>query len=187
MTNTTLSWTTLLPILVVAASATPLQAQAAVAADADDVHESAARSAVHGRELMLNGFRAPSIGLEYRVGMISLHGGAYPTIINDDGLRDTEGTTWFAKVGFTLWFLPLPIMGDERSSFYAGASYLNDFAANGWGHSAQVETGFRWVLFHGLFLRLGASALYAPGRTCAGDCSTLKVRPNPGLGWAIAL
>jgi hypothetical protein len=137
---------------------------------------------------MLNGFRAPSMGLEYRLGMVSVHAGAYPTIINDEGLRGTAGTTWFAKAGVTVWFLPLPIMGDERSSFNAGTSYLNDFGAQGWGHSAQLEAGFRWVVFEGIFLRLGASALYSPGRSCAtAECTTVKVRPNPGIGWAVAL
>jgi hypothetical protein len=172
-------------LLVALAMAIPATA-AAQNADLEPV--SAAQSAVRGHELMLNGFRAPSIGLEYRLGMISLHAGAYPTIINDEDLRGVAGTTWFAKAGLSLWFLPVPIMGNERSSFYAGAAYLNDFDAHGWGHGAQLEGGFRWVIYQGLFLRLGASALYSPGRSCATDtCSTLKVRPNPGLGWAIAL
>jgi hypothetical protein len=161
---------------------------AASAQEAGGKADSAAESAVRGHELMFNGFRAPSIGLEYRLGMVSAHAGAYPTIINDQGVRGVDGTTWFGKVGLTLWFLPVPIMGNERSSFYAGASYLNDFVSRGWGHSAQVETGFRWVIWEGIFLRLGASALYAPGRSCPpGACSTVKVRPNPGIGWAIAL
>jgi hypothetical protein len=148
----------------------------------------ASYSAVRGKELMINGFRAPSIGLEYRTGAISVHAGAYPTIINDEGLRGVNGTTWFAKTGVTLWFLPVSMFGNERSSFYAGASYLTDFDKTGWGHAAQVEAGFRWVVYQGVFLRLGASALYAPGRTCTtGDCPTFKVRPNPAIGLALPL
>lgn len=172
-------WTS---VLVALAIATPATAQTA-----DQDPASAAQSAVRGHELMLNGFRAPSMGLEYRLGMVSVHAGAYPTIIDDEQLHGEGGTTWFAKAGLSLWFLPVPIMGNERSSFYAGASYLNDFDARGWGHSAQIEGGFRWVIHEGLFLRLGASALYSPGRSCTTEnCATVKVRPNPGLGWAIA-
>ncbi len=148
----------------------------------------ASYSAIRGKELLLNGFRAPSIGLEYRTGLISFHAGAYPTIINDEGLRGVDGTTWFAKAGVSLWFLPVRMMGHERSSFYAGAAYVNDFDKTGWGHGAQVEAGFRWVVYEGAFLRLGASVLYAPGRTCTtGDCTTFKVRPNPAIGFALPL
>jgi hypothetical protein len=148
----------------------------------------ASYSAVRGKELMINGFRAPSIGLEYRTGAISLHAGAYPTIINDEGLRGVAGTTWFGKAGITFWFLPVRMMNSERSSFYAGASYLSDFDKAGWGHSAQVEAGFRWVIYQGLFARLGASVLYAPGRMCAvDDCATFKVRPNPAIGLGLPL
>jgi hypothetical protein len=148
---------------------------------------SARHSAVRGHELMFNGFRAPSIGLEYRIGVISVHLGAYPTVINEgQSLGDT--TAWFGKAGVSLWFLPVQLLGNERSSFYGGASFLNDFEGDGWGHGAQLEAGFRLVAYEGFFVRLGASALYAPGRSCStDDCDTLKVRPNPGIGWALAL
>jgi hypothetical protein len=150
-------------------------------------NDSAAYSAVRGQELMLNAFRSPSIGLEYRVAFLSLHVGAYPTIVNEGETMD-DGTTWFAKAGASAWFLPVHILGNERSSFYGGLSYVNDFGRDGWGHGAQVEAGFRLVFFKGLFARLGASALYAPGRTCpASNCEVVKVRPNPAIGWAFAI
>lgn len=153
----------------------------------DAAPASASDSAVRGRELIVNGFRAPSMGLEYRVGRLSIHAGAYPTVINE-GEALSETTAWFAKAGMSVWFLPVHVLGNERSAFYAGASYLNDFGRDGWGHTAQVEAGFRFVVYEGFFLRLGASALYSPGRSCAtDDCETVKVRPNPGLGWALAL
>jgi hypothetical protein len=150
-------------------------------------HGSAAYSAVRGQELLLNGFRAPSMGLEYRRGMLSVHAGAYPTIINE---RESvaDGTTWFAKAGVSVWFLPIRMMGNERSSFYAGASYVKNIDSENWGHGGQLEAGFRWVIYRGAFLRLGASALYAPGRHCpVGDCATVKVRPNPGIGFALPI
>lgn len=175
-------------LVLVLATATA-RAQQPVPAPAPAVAPAgAAQSAIEGQELTLNGFRAPSIGLEYRDGIISIHVGAYPTVINDSGARGLDGTTWFGKAGLCLWFLPVPLMGDERSSFYAGAAYLNDFAKVGFGHSAQIEAGFRWVIYQGLFLRAGVSLLYSPARDCpTGACSPLKLRPNPGIGLAIPL
>jgi hypothetical protein len=147
--------------------------------------DSAAYSAVHGQELMLNAFRAPSIGLEYRFGALSVHGGVYPTVIDDSPGNDTS---WFAKAGVGVWFLPIAMLGNERSSFYASLSYLREIGDDGWENAGQLEAGFRLVVWQGLFVRLGASALYAPGRDCPTDeCSTVKFRPNPAVGWAIAL
>jgi hypothetical protein len=168
-------------------TATPALASALeVDQSTDPKRDVAAYSAVRGQELMLNGFRAPSMGLEYRLGIVSLHAGAYPTIVNE-GQTAADGTTWFAKAGASLWFLPIRMLGNERSSFYAGVSYVKNIDGEGWGHGAQVEAGFRWVVYKGAFLRLGASVLYAPGRVCAEDCSTTKLRPNPGIGWAIPI
>jgi hypothetical protein len=153
----------------------------------DSVTPSLTASAAPRHELMINAFRAPSIGLEYRIGALSAHAGAYTTVINE-GEALAETAAWFAKVGVSAWFLPIRMFGDDRSSFYAGASYLNDFGRDGWGHTAQVEAGFRLMIYQGLFARLGASALYAPGRSCpTDDCDHVKIRPNPGIGWAFAI
>jgi hypothetical protein len=155
-------------------------------APAEPAPSGAAASAIRGQELMINAFRAPSIGLEYRIGLFSLHAGLYPTVIGDGSEVDT---TWFAKAGLNVWFLPIHMLGNERSSFYAGASYLRELGDDGWDHAAQVEAGFRLVAFEGLFVRAGASALYAPGRTCPSgdDCKTIKFRPNGAIGWAFAI
>lgn len=50
-------------------------------------------------ELILNGFRNPSIGAEYRVNQVSVHTGYY--------LANFESgvTTRFLKTGLTYWFL----------------------------------------------------------------------------------
>jgi hypothetical protein len=153
----------------------------------DAIAISSAPSAGSRQELMLNAFRTPSIGLEYRYGALSVHAGAYTTVIND-GQTLAETAAWFAKAGVNLWFLPVDLLGDEPSSFYAGASYLNDFGRDGWGHTAQLETGFQLRIYQGFFARLGASALYAPGRDCSsGDCDSVKIRPNPGIGWAFPI
>ena len=180
-------------ILVSTASAeAPLRlvttaSRAAVSGGAEPARapDGAAYSAVHGQELMLNAFRAPSIGLEYRFGALSVHGGVYPTVIDDSPGSDTS---WFAKAGLGVWFLPIAMLGHERSSFYASLSYLRELGDDGWGNAGQLEAGFRLVVWEGLFVRLGASALYAPGRDCPTDaCSTVKFRPSPALGWAVAL
>ncbi len=51
-------------------------------------------------EISINGFRAPSIGLEFRYGLVSVHAGYYLTAFS--GV-----TTNFIKTGFTAWFLPV--------------------------------------------------------------------------------
>jgi len=68
-------------------------------------------------ELSINGFRNPSIGLEYRYHNISIHGGYYITAL------ESGVTTKFIKAGLTGWFLPVG-KRENPSSFYAGASYL---------------------------------------------------------------
>jgi hypothetical protein len=83
--------------------------------------------------------------------VISVHLGAYPTVIKE-GQSLGETAAWFGKAGVSLWFLPTRLLGNERSSFYGGASYLNDFEREGWGHGVQLEAGFRLVAYEG-FLR----------------------------------
>ena len=68
-------------------------------------------------EFSVNGFRSPSIGLEYRHQGISVHAGYYITAF------EKGKTTQFFKAGATIWFLPVG-KKENPSSFYAGASYL---------------------------------------------------------------
>ncbi|MEJ0055662.1 MAG: hypothetical protein WDN75_08460 [Bacteroidota bacterium] len=72
-------------------------------------------------EFSINGFRNPSVGLEFRHRQISYHAGYYPT-----AFKAGENTN-FVKIGVTGWFLPV---GEKEnpSSFYAGVSYLRGSA-----------------------------------------------------------
>ena len=99
------------------------------------------------QEVNLNLFRNPSIGLEYRRGDVSLHGGAYPTIISRgaDGQYDTS---WFLRAGVTTYFLGHSFYEQRPSEFYASVSYLRGLNL-GRGNAALLETGYRWMVGRG--------------------------------------
>jgi hypothetical protein len=124
-------------------------------------------------ELSVNAFRNPSIGLEYRHRQISVHAGYYTT-----ALRSGEYTN-FIKGGVTYWFLPV----DKKkipSSFYAGASYLRGLTRDYKDKNAiAAEAGFRWMIWKGINLRIGAIALAAKGQH-------VKVNPTPGLSYSFS-
>jgi len=123
-------------------------------------------------EVSINAFRNPSIGLEYRHLRVSVHAGFYTT-----AFKSGEYTNFF-KTGATYWFAPV----DSKpipSSFYAGASYLRglnkDYKST---DAAGFEAGFRWMVWQGLNLRIGAIALTAKGHG-------VKVNPTPGISYSI--
>lgn len=122
-------------------------------------------------EISVNGFRNPSIGLEYRNKNMSIHGGYYITAL-------TSGiTTKFVKVGLTAWFLPVG-KRDNPSSFYAGASYLRGINLDYNKENALgLEAGFRWMVWKGINLRIGAIALVSNGHET-------RINPTPGIGYA---
>ncbi len=133
-----------------------------------------AQSRFPKNELSLNAFRNPSIGAEYRFEHLSLHAGYYPT-----AFKSGENTS-FLKAGFTMWFLPV---GKKKnpSSFYAGASYLRGFNREYENKNALgMETGFRWMVWKGLNLRIGAIAVAAQGES-------LKINPTPGISYSILI
>lgn len=123
-------------------------------------------------ELSVNGFRNPSIGLEYRHSIVSVHLGYYLTNFAPDV------TTTFIRAGLTLWYLPLATDGDASSSLYTSVSYLYGLSRDWTGDSGfMVEAGFRWMPWRGLNLRLGVNVL-------ASAKHELKVNPNPGISWS---
>ncbi len=127
-----------------------------------------------GEELSINGFRAPSIGVEYRVTAVSLNIGYYITAF-DPGI-----TTKFAKIGVSVWFLPSG-NGPIPSSMYASVSFLKGLNLDYEGDNAfSFETGYRWMAWKGLNFRLGAIALVSPGHT-------FKLNPTPAIGYAVKL
>lgn len=122
-------------------------------------------------ELSVNGFRNPSVGLEFRHHQISYHAGYYPTAFK------SGETTSFLKVGVTSWFAPVGNK-ENPSSFYAGASYLRGFSRDYDSKNALgVEAGFRWMVWKGLNLRIGAIAVAASGEH-------LKINPTPGISYS---
>jgi hypothetical protein len=126
------------------------------------------------REVMLHGFRAPSIGAEYRHGFVGLHAGAYTSVL------DTPGkATWFFKAGVTGYFLPVRLTSDRFSSFYASASWLRGLDGE-WSSAFMPEAGFRWAIWKGIDLRLGAAVLLAPGKR-------VHVNPTPGISWSFSI
>lgn len=122
-------------------------------------------------EISINGFRNPSVGVEYRHKQLSWHAGYYPTNF------ESGETTSFLKIGATAWFLPVG-KKETPSSFYAGASYLRGFNHDYEDKNALgVEAGFRWMVWKGLNLRIGAIAVAAPGES-------LKINPTPGISYS---
>jgi hypothetical protein len=130
-----------------------------------------AQNRFDSRELSVNGFRNPSIGLEYRVNHLSVHAGYYVTNF-ESGI-----TTEFVKTGVTYWFLPVD-QKEIPSSFYAGASYLRGLTRDYENkNGVALEAGFRWMIWKGLNFRIGAIALAAPGES-------IKINPTPGLSYS---
>lgn len=122
-------------------------------------------------ELSINGFRNPSVGLEYRHKQLSYHAGYYPTAFA------SGETTSFLKVGATAWFLPVG-KKENPSSFYAGASYLRGFDRDYMDKNALgIEAGFRWMVWKGLNVRIGVIGVAAEGET-------FKINPTPGISYS---
>ncbi|MBC7923720.1 MAG: DUF4386 domain-containing protein [Ferruginibacter sp.] len=128
-------------------------------------------------EVGINGFRNPSVGLEFRRRRFSVHAGYYPTIISKNE-QGKNVTTSFIRTGLSYWFLPIYAKKHEPSSFYVSASYVRGLDRD-WKNDGGLlsEAGFRWVIWKGLNLRLGVAVLTSPGRA-------IKVNPTPGIGWS---
>ncbi len=127
------------------------------------------------QELNLNFFRNPSVGLEYRRGVFAVHAGLYPTIVSKDEMGVSQ-TSWFARAGLTTFFLPRRWYGQRPSELYVSASYLRGLNL-GHGHAALLDVGYRWMVWRGLNVRLGAAMLIEPGHA-------VKINPTPGVGWS---
>jgi len=133
-----------------------------------------AQSRFPKHELSINGFRNPSVGVEYHMNQMSVHAGYYPT-----AFKSGENTSFF-KAGATFWFLPV---GKKKipSSFYAGANYLRGFNRDFKDKNALgLEAGFRWMVWKGLNLRIGAIGVTAKGQG-------FRVNPTPGVSYTITL
>ncbi|MDX1941181.1 MAG: hypothetical protein SFU99_11560 [Saprospiraceae bacterium] len=135
-----------------------------------------AQSKFSKHEFSINGFRNPSVGLEYRYKSVSVHAGYYPTIISQDE-NDKGLTTSFLRTGLSLWFLPIG-KKENPSSFYASASYLRGFDREYKDeNAAMLEAGFRWMIWKGLNVRIGAAVLMAKDRPT-------YLNPTPGISYS---
>ncbi|WP_266363528.1 hypothetical protein [Tellurirhabdus rosea] len=134
-----------------------------------------AQSRFSRQELAVNAFRNPSVGLEYRHRQVSVHGGYYPTIISQEAGRNV--TTSFVRAGVSVWYLPVG-QRQNPSSFYSSVSYLRGLDRDYDGTNAVLlDTGFRWMIWQGLNLRVGVAALKASGRDW-------KINPTPGISYS---
>lgn len=125
-------------------------------------------------EIGVNGFRNPSIGLEYRKHHVSIHAGYYTT-----AFKSGEYTN-FVKTGLTYWFLPVN-KKEIPSSFYACASYMRGLTRSYKDKNAvAMEAGFRWMIWKGLNVRVGAIAVAANGQD-------VKINPTPGISYSFKL
>lgn len=129
------------------------------------------QSRFSNNEISINGFRNPSIGLEYRHKQVSVHAGYYITAF-EAGI-----TTKFIKTGISAWFLPLG-KKENPSSFYAGISYLRGINLDYKNQNALgIEAGFRWMVWKGFNLRIGGIAV-------ASKRHDLKINPTPGISYS---
>ena len=122
-------------------------------------------------EISINGFRNPSIGVEYRYRHLSAHAGYYLTNF------ESGVTTTFLRTGVTWWFLPVGKQSNP-SSFYGSLSYARGLSRDYKKSNAAIaEVGFRWMVYKGLNLRLGAAALIAKGKSP-------QFNPTPGISYS---
>lgn len=123
-------------------------------------------------QLSINGFRNPSIGLEYQRNQFAVHGGYYVTNF------ESGVTTEFLKAGLSYWFLP---WGKQAipSALYVGSSYLRGLTRDYKDQNAVAfEVGGRFVVWKGLNFRLGVIAL-------AAEDKSLKINPTPSISYSI--
>jgi hypothetical protein len=123
------------------------------------------------QEFSINGFRNPSIGVEYRYHQVSVHAGYYTT-----AFKKGEYTNFY-KAGVTYYYMPVG-KKENPSSFYSSLSYAKGINGDYKDKDALInEFGFRWMVWKGLNLRLGVATLLAKGES-------VKVNPTPGISYS---
>jgi hypothetical protein len=122
----------------------------------------------------INGFRNPSIGVEYQHKQVSVHSGYYVTNF------ESGVTTEFFKAGLTYWAFPMALSKSAvvPSSFYISGSYALGTSRDFKEKNAIIgEAGFRWFVWKGLNVRLGVAALSA-------EDHQVKINPTPGISYS---
>lgn len=136
------------------------------------------------RQLIVHGFRSPSIGVELREGFFGFHLGLFPLIADTEPDTGAQRTTWFVKLGATAYFLRYDLGSGRPSSLFVSVSLMQGLN-NAWDVSRSVthgaglhaEVGVLWAAWRGLDVRLGAGLL-------VGFDGRVSVHPTPGLSWA---
>ncbi len=147
------------------------------------VSQSPGASSEPRRSVVLHAFRSPSMGVEVRQGVLGLHVGLFPLIV-DRGPDGEPRTTWFVKAGVTAYFLRFDLGSGRPSSLFASAALVQGLN-NAWdvttsvtrGSGVHGEVGVLWAAWRGLDLRLGVGVLL-------GFDGRLQVHPTPGFSWA---
>ncbi|MGE4541085.1 MAG: hypothetical protein AB7D35_07480 [Bacteroidales bacterium] len=130
-----------------------------------------AQSRFPENQISINGFRNPSIGLEYHRKHLSVHGGYYITAF------ESGVTTKFFKIGLSYWFLPFG-KKENPSALYASSSYLYGLNLDYKNQNALAfEAGSGFMLWKGLQLRFGVIGVAAKGKQ-------LKVNPTPSINYS---
>lgn len=155
-----------------------LAALSSVGAQPPDDHPAPLRDV----EVVVHGFRAPVTGIEVRDDVIGLHLGAYPILVG----MGADSTSWYVKMGLSLYPWSLESPRGRRSGPYAAASLLQGLTGAravavdvDAGTGVQVEAGWMQALGTGLELRLGIAALRTDGLT--------SINPTPGISWSVPL
>ena len=137
-------------------------------------YNSSAQSKFPKNSISVNGFRNPSIGLEYQRNQISIHAGYYVTNF------ESGVTTEFFKTGLTYWVFPMELSKSAHSpsSFYVSGSYAIGTSRDYKDQNAVIgEVGFKWFVWKGLNLRLGVAVLSA-------EDHEVKINPTPGINYS---
>lgn len=144
---------------------------AALFISADLARAEAAATRISDSKIIVNGFRMPSIGLEYRKAAFSWHAGMYCTVVSKDADGENE-TTWFGRGGMTWW--PLAFLFVDASYLYGlNHGYRND-------HAVMLNPGLQYSFRETVLFRLGVAVLASPDHG-------LKINPTPGISLAFAL
>lgn len=126
------------------------------------------------RQLLINGFRSPSIGLEYREGPYSLHTGYYTTILSRSDSQKNRSTA-FLKTGFNHYF-----GGNAKREWFVSVSHVRGLTEGWKKDGAFLESGLRWQVAKQVELRLGAGLLLVSGKPA-------RLNPTPGISFQIPL
>lgn len=120
------------------------------------------------RRLSVNVFRAPSTGLDYRMGDHgSVHAGFYPTVLRIEGERENVN---LVRLGGTFWLR-------TGSGPYLSSGVALSLERAAWGHSFANELGWHQNFGSRWAARLGAIVLTTT------DLERSRLNPTVGMSF----